>query len=200
MFAHCIYYWSTKCKYTLWKTFFFLLSLAFHARKKKRCQWVQKALKSHMKIENITSVHNYFMLHITCSTKSQMTLFKCTWHANYLGGRMYWNRYLNVIRGSLHTRPGQSLSVFKMNRKWDVTVIMGVSAFPPCDADFKPVLKHWILSCTFFLNYAFWVIWRSQFWFNVPFRLTPWRAETILNATAPLPPEGWQNSKLCVKT
>lgn len=27
-----------------------------------------------MKIENITSVHNYFMLHITCSTKSQMTL------------------------------------------------------------------------------------------------------------------------------
>lgn len=27
-----------------------------------------------MKIENITSVHNYFMLHITCSTKSHMTL------------------------------------------------------------------------------------------------------------------------------
>lgn len=26
-----------------------------------------------MKIENITSVHNYFMLHITCSTKIQTT-------------------------------------------------------------------------------------------------------------------------------
>lgn len=56
------------------KNIFFLLFLALHARKKKNVSEYKKALKSHMKIENITSVHNYFMLHITCSTKSQMTL------------------------------------------------------------------------------------------------------------------------------
>lgn len=46
---------------TLYEKHFFLLPLASHARKKKRCLRVQKALKSHMKIENITSVHNFFL-------------------------------------------------------------------------------------------------------------------------------------------
>lgn len=91
------------------KHFFPLLSLAFHARKKKRCQWVQKALKSHMKIENITSVHNYFMLHITCSTKSQTTLCSSVPDMPIIcGGRMYWNYCLNVVKGQfthIKTRP-----------------------------------------------------------------------------------------------
>lgn len=45
-----------------------------------------------MKIENITSVHNYFMLHITCSTKSQMTLCSSVPDMPIIGGgggRMY---------------------------------------------------------------------------------------------------------------
>lgn len=65
--------------YFMKKTFFFSfppLSLAFSCKeeKQKDVGEYKKALKSHMKIENITSVHNYFMLHVTCSTKSQMTL------------------------------------------------------------------------------------------------------------------------------
>lgn len=39
-----------------------------------------------MKIENITSVHNYFMLHITCSTKSQMTLCSSVPDMPIIGG------------------------------------------------------------------------------------------------------------------
>lgn len=56
-----------------------------------------------MKIENITSVHNYFMLHITCSTKSQMTLCSSVPDMPIIGGRMYWNSYLNVV-GAVYTQ------------------------------------------------------------------------------------------------
>lgn len=54
-----------------------------------------------MKIENITSVHNYSMLHITCSTKSQMTLcpsvpdMPINWK-----GQMYWDS----ISGAVYTQ------------------------------------------------------------------------------------------------
>lgn len=134
------------------KNIFFSPSLLhFMQGRKKRCQWVQKALKSHMKIENITSVHNYFMLHITCSTKSQMTLCSSVPDMPIIGGggRMYWNSYLNVVRGSLYTRLRRGPLVFKMNWKWDVLVIMGVPACPPCDADYELVLKHWPSSRTY---------------------------------------------------
>lgn len=106
------------------KNIFFSSSLLhFMQGRKKRCQWVQKALKSHMKIENITSVHNYFMLHITCSTKSQTTLCSSVPDMPIIGGggRMYWNSYLNVVRGSLYTRLRRGPLVFRMNWKWDVS-------------------------------------------------------------------------------
>lgn len=113
---------------------FFSSSLLHFMQGRKRSQWVEKALKSHMKIENITSVHNYSMLHITCSTKSQTTLcpsvpdMPINWK-----GQMYWDSY---FRGSLHTRLRQSLLVFKVNSKWNALVIMGVPACPRCDAHY----------------------------------------------------------------
>lgn len=140
------------------KNFFFLLPLAFHARKKKRCQWVQKALKSHMKIENITSVHNYFVLHITCSTKIQMTLCSSVPDMPIIGGHMYWNSYLDVVRGSLHTRPRPR--PFSL-QKWienEMLVLMGMSACPPSEADNELVLKRWISSCIFFLFFIIIII------------------------------------------
>lgn len=127
------------------KPFFFSTLACISCKEEKRCQWVQKALKSHMKIENITSVHNYFMLHITCSTKSQMTLCSSVPDMPIIWGgwgHMYWNSYLNVVRGSLHTRLRQGLSVFRVIWKWNVLVNMGVPACPPCDADYGLVLKH----------------------------------------------------------
>lgn len=54
-----------------------------------------------MKIENITSVHNYFMLHITCSTKIQTTQCSSVPDMPIVGARGVIKRH----RGSLHTRP-----------------------------------------------------------------------------------------------
>lgn len=95
-----------------------------------------------MKIENITSVHNYSMLHITCSTKSQMTLcpsvpdMPINWK-----GQMYWDI---DFRGSL----GKGLKVFKVNLTWNASIIMGVSACPHCDA------HYWLVFC-FLFSYIF---------------------------------------------
>lgn len=159
-----------------------------------------------MKIENITSVHNYFMLHVTCSTKSQMTLCSSVPDMPIIRrrGRMYWNSYLNVVRGSLHTRPRRGLRVFKMNWKWDVLVIMGVPACPPCDADYGLVLKHWISSCTlFFFFFVFYFktmlfVLSEIHSFDSMFLQIKRHEDQKLstNATVPLQPEAWQNSKL----
>lgn len=148
----------------------FSLSLAFHARKKKRCRWIQKALKSRMKIENITSVHNYFMLHVSCSTKSQWHHVPVYMTCQLVGGEgggaglMYRNSHFSVVRGSLLKRLRQSLSLWNETENEMLKYIMGVPACS-CDADSGSLLKHWIVPCKFD-----WIIVRgiSQFWFNVP--------------------------------
>lgn len=178
----------------------------------KRCQWVEKALKSHMKIENITSVHNYSMLHITCSTKSQMTLcpsvpdMPINWK-----GQMYWDSY---FRGSLHTRLRQGLLVFKVNSKWNAFVIMGMPACPHCDAHYGLIfvifsfisfvtLIHTLLFCfvvvvfcIFFLLFVYFCI--HSFDSMYTYSLNSMKSNN--NATVPLQPEAWQNSKLFVET
>lgn len=150
-------------------------------KEEKDASEYKKALKSHMKIENITSVHNYSMLHITCSTKSQMTLcpsvpdMPISWK-----GQMYWDIY---FRGSLHTRLRQGLEVFKVNLTWNALIIMGVSACPHCDAHYGLVFVFFshifrnteshpaaCLCCCFFCFFfkLFCIILYSQFWFNEP--------------------------------
>lgn len=86
------------------KLFFFPPLSCDSCKEEKRCQWIQKA---HMKIENITSLHNSFMLHMSCSTKIQMTLCSSvpampivTGHGTYV-----LKPFLKSCWGSLHKRP-----------------------------------------------------------------------------------------------
>lgn len=55
-------------------------------------------------------MHNYFMLHVTCSTKVTDTMFKCSWHANYWG--QCWN---SLVSWGSSTRLWQS-RVFNVSR------------------------------------------------------------------------------------